>query len=139
MFMKLTVAYNESPEAGPALASTIHLAKVFGAELRALAIVRALPAYTAYADAADSSWARILIRDRRKLNERLLSETRRMARREGVKFETHLPTATKSFASLATTKQTFWCSGFIITSSPVAHIASVEHGLCDCAGCSLQR
>lgn len=55
MFKRITVAYNESPEAGRALASAIHLARTLGAELRALTIVEPPPAYTAYADAADSS------------------------------------------------------------------------------------
>lgn len=90
MFKKITVAYNESPEAGRALASAIQLARTLGAELRALTIVEPPPAYTAYADAADSSLAQILNRDRKAICERLQAEARRTARREGVELETHL-------------------------------------------------
>jgi nucleotide-binding universal stress UspA family protein len=90
MFKKITVAYNESPEAARALASAIHLAKLLGAELRALTVVQAPPAYTAYADAADPSLPEMLNRDRKDVYERLLAEARRRAGSEGVALETHL-------------------------------------------------
>ena len=61
MFRKITVAYNGSPEAAPALAQSIHLAKALGAELCAITVQQDLPPYTAYAAAADSSLSRALI------------------------------------------------------------------------------
>jgi nucleotide-binding universal stress UspA family protein len=90
MYKKITVAYNESPEASRALASAIHLARSLNAELRAITIVQAPPAYTAYARAADSSVEQMLIQDRRKIYERLQAEARSAAQREGVELETHL-------------------------------------------------
>jgi nucleotide-binding universal stress UspA family protein len=90
MFKKITVAYNESPEAGRALASAIYLARTLGAELRALTIIEPPPAYTAFADAADASLGRVLDHDRKAIYERLQAEARRTASREGVELETHL-------------------------------------------------
>jgi len=43
MFRKITVAYNGSPEAAPALAQSIHLAKALGAELCAITVQQDLP------------------------------------------------------------------------------------------------
>jgi nucleotide-binding universal stress UspA family protein len=90
MFKKITVAYNESPEAGRELASAIHLARTLGAELRALTIIVPPPAYTAFANGAGSSLPLILNQDRKALYERLQAEARRTERREGVELETHL-------------------------------------------------
>jgi nucleotide-binding universal stress UspA family protein len=90
MFKKITVAYNESPEASRALASAIHLARSLGAELRAVTIVQAPPAYTAYAHAADPSAAQMMNQDRKEIYERLQAEARKAAQREGIELETHL-------------------------------------------------
>jgi nucleotide-binding universal stress UspA family protein len=90
MFKNITVAYNESPEASRALASAIRLAKTLGAELRAVTIIQASPAYTAYANAADPSLAQQLKTDLQQASEQLQSEARKTARREGVELETHL-------------------------------------------------
>lgn len=90
MYKRITVAYNESPEASRALTSAIHLARILGAELRAVTILQPRPAYTAYADAADPSLALMINSDRMQAYERLHSAARQAAMREGVELETHL-------------------------------------------------
>ena len=42
MFKKIVVAYNDSPEAGRALASTIRLAKLLEAELQVMTVMQEL-------------------------------------------------------------------------------------------------
>jgi nucleotide-binding universal stress UspA family protein len=90
MYKKITVAYNESPEAARALASAIQLAKVLGAEIRAVTILEPLPAYMAYADATDSSLTLVVKQDREQTYERLHTEARQTSRRQGVELKTHL-------------------------------------------------
>lgn len=90
MYKKITVAFNGSPEASRALASAIHLARALGAELRAVTIVQAPPAYTAYAYAANSSVEQMLKHDSKEIYHRLQAEARTAAQREGVELETHL-------------------------------------------------
>jgi nucleotide-binding universal stress UspA family protein len=90
MFKKIVVAYNESPEASRALASAIQLAKILGAELRVVSVMEDLPAYSAYATAADSSLARTLREDRSQHYEQLQAEARDTALREGVAVITDL-------------------------------------------------
>jgi nucleotide-binding universal stress UspA family protein len=90
MFKRIAVAYNESPEAARALASAIHLAKALGAELGAVTIAPELPAYTAYVAAVDPSLTRTLAKGRREAYEKLHSEAREAALREGIELATHL-------------------------------------------------
>jgi nucleotide-binding universal stress UspA family protein len=90
MFKRITVAYSESPESRRALASAIHLARIFAAELQAVTIVEAPPAYTAYADAVDPSLALTINTDRMQAYERLRSDARQAAERQGVALQTHL-------------------------------------------------
>ena len=90
MFKKIVVAYNESPEAGRALVSAIHLARILGAELRVASVVQDLPAYTAYATAVDSSIPLTLREGRRQRYEQLQTEVRDTALREGIAAVTHL-------------------------------------------------
>ena len=90
MFKRITVAYNESPEASRALTSAIGLARILGAELRAVTIIQPPPAYTAYADAADPSLGLIIDRDRMQAYERLHSAAHQAALCEGVELTTHL-------------------------------------------------
>jgi nucleotide-binding universal stress UspA family protein len=80
MFKKISVAYNESPEASRALAQAIDLAKALGAELQAITVLEDLPPYAAYAAAADSTLAVTLIEDSKE----------RCALRKGVELKTHL-------------------------------------------------
>ncbi len=51
MFNKILVAYDESPESGRALLTSIHLAKSLNAELRAVSVQEKLPPYAGYIDA----------------------------------------------------------------------------------------
>jgi nucleotide-binding universal stress UspA family protein len=90
MFKRIAVAYSDSPEAKRALASAVHLARTLGAELRAVIILQAPSAYTAYADAVDPSLKKIINSDRMQAYERLHSQAYEAALREGVEFETHL-------------------------------------------------
>jgi nucleotide-binding universal stress UspA family protein len=90
MFKRIAVAYNESPEAGRALAAAIHLAKPLGAELRTVTVSQGLPPYTAYATAVDSSLTRTLVADQRSVYDKLQSDAREAARREGVELASHL-------------------------------------------------
>ncbi len=90
MFKRITVAYCESPESRRALASAIHLARILGAELQTVTIIEAPPAYTAYADAVDPSLTLTINRDRMQAYERLQSDAREAAGREGVELQTHL-------------------------------------------------
>jgi nucleotide-binding universal stress UspA family protein len=90
MFSKIAVAYNESPEARRALTIAIRLAKTLGAELRTVTIKQDLPAYAAYATAADSSLERTLIDDRHERYEQLQAEAKETALQDGITLETHL-------------------------------------------------
>jgi nucleotide-binding universal stress UspA family protein len=86
MFKRIAVAYNESPEARSALASGIHLAKTLGAELRTVTIVQGLPVYTASVAALDE----VVTTDRLEAYDKLQSEAREAALREGVQLVAHL-------------------------------------------------
>jgi nucleotide-binding universal stress UspA family protein len=55
MFKKIVVTYTESLEAERALNAGIQLAKSLNAELHAVTVMASLPAYAAFADAADPS------------------------------------------------------------------------------------
>ncbi|HZD51066.1 MAG TPA: universal stress protein [Silvibacterium sp.] len=90
MFKKISVAYNESPEASRALAQAIDLAKALGAELQAITVLEDLPPYAAYAAAADSTLAVTLIEDSKERCALLHSEARQAALRKGVELKTHL-------------------------------------------------
>jgi nucleotide-binding universal stress UspA family protein len=90
MCERIVVAYNESPESGRALASAIRLAKLLKAELQVVTVMQELPAYTAYATAADSSLTRQLREDRSQRYEQMQAEARETALREGVAAVIHL-------------------------------------------------
>jgi nucleotide-binding universal stress UspA family protein len=80
VFKRISVAYSESPEARLALTSAVHLAKTLGAELRAVTILQAPPAYTAYADAVDPSLKLIINSDRMQAYERFMHLHRMLLR-----------------------------------------------------------
>jgi len=90
MFRKIAVAYNESPEAERALVCAIHLAKSLGAELSAITVTAALPAYTAFAGAADPSMSRVLADDREKFCEVLQEKARLSAQLHNVEIQNHI-------------------------------------------------
>jgi nucleotide-binding universal stress UspA family protein len=90
MFQRIVVVYSESLESRRALTSAIQLAKTFQAELHAAITMHDLPAYTAYATAADPSLVRVLDDDRRALYEEMKATVREIAEREGVELRTEL-------------------------------------------------
>jgi nucleotide-binding universal stress UspA family protein len=90
MFRNIAVAYDESPEAGRALATAIHIASALNAELRTITVVEELPAYTAYGVAADPAVLRTLGDDRTRFYERLQKEAREKASAEGMQVATHV-------------------------------------------------
>lgn len=90
MYKKIAVAYDESPEAGRALAAAIELAKALGTGLQAVTVMEKLPAYTAFATGVDPSLALTLNEDRLKFYEKLQTGAREAAGRHGIDLITHL-------------------------------------------------
>jgi nucleotide-binding universal stress UspA family protein len=76
MYKKITVAYNETPEAERALLSAIQLAKSLSAELRTFAVMADRPAYAVFVAAGDPSLPRILEDDRLKFYQGLQEKAR---------------------------------------------------------------
>jgi nucleotide-binding universal stress UspA family protein len=90
MFKNVAVAYDESPEAGRALAAAIQLAKTLGVGLHAVTVMEKLPAYTAFATGADPAMLTVLEEDRSLFYERMHTAARAKAEREGVALAGHL-------------------------------------------------
>ena len=86
MYKKITVAYNETPEAERALLSAIQLAKSLGAELRTVTVMADPPAYAAFVAAGGSSLLRILEDDRLKFYQGLQEKARALAERHGIEI-----------------------------------------------------
>jgi nucleotide-binding universal stress UspA family protein len=84
MYKKITVAYNETPEAERALISAIQLAKSLGAELRTVTVMAEPPAYAAFAAAGDPSLPRTLENDRLKFYQGIQENARALAERHGI-------------------------------------------------------
>jgi nucleotide-binding universal stress UspA family protein len=140
MFKRITVAYSESAESRRALASAIHLARILGAELQAVTIVEAPPAYTAYADAVDPSLALTINTDRTQAYERLQSDARQAAEREGVALQTHLLQGEEVDAIvgfLAQDKTDLLVIGLHHRQSQISRLWSTVYGLAQNAPCSV--
>jgi len=90
MYKRIAVAYNESPEAGRALAAAIQLAKTLGSELWVITIMEEPPVYTAYIRPAQSPRARTLLDDRSKRSQQLRVAVRETAQREGITVVTRV-------------------------------------------------
>ncbi len=90
MFRKIAVAYNESVEAEHALVCAIKLAKTLGAELSTITAASELPAYTAFAGAADPALSRVLANDHEKFYKALQEKARSSAQLHGVELQSHL-------------------------------------------------
>jgi nucleotide-binding universal stress UspA family protein len=90
MFQKIVVAYNESHESQRALAGAIRLAKSLNAELHAITVMTGMPAYTAFAEAADSSLSQLLQDDRVKFYEVLKEKAESAARQNDIDIHSHL-------------------------------------------------
>ena len=138
MYKRIAVAYNESPEAGRALASAIHLAKILGSELRVITIME-LPAYSAYA-AVDSSLPQILLDDRRESCERLQAEARETALREGVEVVTYLlggEAASSLVAFLLQDKPDLLVIGLHRRTSHISRLWNIVYDVAQKAPCSV--
>ncbi|MGA3224003.1 MAG: universal stress protein [Acidobacteriaceae bacterium] len=90
MFRRIVVAYDGSPESQRSLVSAIRLAKSLDAELHTVTVIADLPAYTAFADAADSSVPRMLELDRRQFYQNLQEKARDLFASYGIGFQGHL-------------------------------------------------
>jgi nucleotide-binding universal stress UspA family protein len=140
MFKRITVAYSESPESRRALASAIDLARILGAELQAVTIVEPPPAYTAYAEAVAPSLALTINTDRLQAYERLQSDARQAAEREGVALQTHLLQGEEVGAIvgfLAYHKTDLLVIGLHYRQSYISRLWSTVYGLAQNAPCSV--
>ena len=90
MFKKIAVAYDDSPEAGRALAVAIQLAKTFDVGLQTITVMEKLPAYTAYATSTDAAMINTLEEDRKNYYMQVQAKARSLASHEGVQLATHL-------------------------------------------------
>jgi nucleotide-binding universal stress UspA family protein len=90
MFQKIVVAYNESPVARRALVSGIELAKRLNAQIHIATIMADIPAYTAYAVAADPSLPNILNEDRRAFYQTLQLDVTTLAESNGLSVSSHM-------------------------------------------------
>src|SRR5271163_4051651 len=90
MFQKIVVAYDGSREAERALVSAIRLAKSLNAELHAVTVMADLPAYAAFAEAADASITQLLQEDRTKFHQNLQEKARALALRDSMEIRSHV-------------------------------------------------
>ena len=90
MFKKIVVAYDGSPEAEHAFACAIQLAKSLGAELSTITVAMEIPAYTAFAGAADPALLQLLENDRATVYDMLLEKVRCSAQLNGIELQSHL-------------------------------------------------
>jgi len=90
MFRRIVAAYNESPESQRALDTAIRLAASLHAELHTVTAAEALPAYTAFAAAADPSLPRELKQDRLRVYQELQEKARVQVHGHGIELENHL-------------------------------------------------
>jgi len=90
MFRKIVAAYNESPESERAFIVAMKLAKSLDAELLTVTAMADLPAYTAFAQAADSSIVQLLEQDRLKFYTKLQDKARAQMLSSGIGFQSHL-------------------------------------------------
>jgi nucleotide-binding universal stress UspA family protein len=89
MFKKIVVAYNDSHESERALRAAIQLAKSLSAELHTVTVVTGLPAYTAFAGAADPSLPQVLRDDQANSHEVLREKAMRLGHESGIELRSH--------------------------------------------------
>lgn len=90
MFRKIVAAYNQSPESQRALVTAIRLATSLQAELLTVTAMEDLPAYTAFAGAADPSLPRVLQQDQLRFYQELQEKARVQVQGHGIELESHL-------------------------------------------------
>jgi nucleotide-binding universal stress UspA family protein len=95
MFRNIVAAYNGSQESKRALQSAVLLAKVTGATLHEITVLKDPPAYadsvyTTFATVADPSFPVVLKGDLHNVYEQLQDDARQIARKGGMDVATHL-------------------------------------------------
>jgi len=90
MYQRIAVAFDESAEAGRALATGIDLAKTLGVGLQSITVMEGLPAYTAFASGADAVMAQTIGQDRQQFYEQLVKRAQATAAKSGVELIAHL-------------------------------------------------
>src|SRR5580698_1055958 len=144
MYKRIPVAHNESPEASRALTSANRLARMLGAELRAVTILESPPSYTAFAGAADPSLTLIINSDRMQAYERFAVRGppgRQAALCEGVEFKIHLVEGEEVYAIvrfLADYKADLLVIGLHHHQSRISHLWSTVYALAEDAPCSVR-
>jgi nucleotide-binding universal stress UspA family protein len=89
MFKKIVIAYNDSQESDRALRAAIQLAKSLDAELHAVTVMTGLPAYAAFAEAADSSLGQVLQQDNASFHDALQQKALKVAQESGIGLRNH--------------------------------------------------
>lgn len=89
MFKKIVVAYNDSHESDRALRAAIQLAKSLNAELHAVTVMTGLPAYSAFAEAADPSLGQVLQDDQASFHDALQQKALKVAEESGIELRNH--------------------------------------------------
>jgi nucleotide-binding universal stress UspA family protein len=95
MFKNIVVAYNGSQESKRAFESAVRLAKITGATLHEITVLKDPPAYadsvyTTFATVADPSFPVVLKGDLHKVYEHLQDDARHVTRKGGMDVITHL-------------------------------------------------
>jgi nucleotide-binding universal stress UspA family protein len=90
MFKKIAVAYNESAEAEHAFVCAVKLAATLGAELSTITVTSPLPAYSAFAGAADPALSRALLDDREEQYAQLDEKARAFAQAHAIEVQSHI-------------------------------------------------
>jgi nucleotide-binding universal stress UspA family protein len=90
MFRRIVVAYDGSQESHRSLLAAIQLSKSLDAELHTVTVIADLPAYTAFANAADPAVPRMLELDRRQFYQTLQEKARDLFASYGIGFQGHL-------------------------------------------------
>jgi nucleotide-binding universal stress UspA family protein len=104
MFKNIVVAYNGSQESKRAFESAVRLAKITGATLHEITVLKDPPAYadsvyTTFATVADPSFTVVLKGDLHKVYEHLQDDARQIARKGGMDVVTHLVASIIEFIS----------------------------------------
>jgi nucleotide-binding universal stress UspA family protein len=90
MFQKIVIAYNGTRESERALNRAIELAKSLNAELQAIIVKSGLPAYAAFAGAADPSLQQVLQEDRVAFCQLLRQKAMALGRQNLIEVQSHI-------------------------------------------------
>ena len=140
MYKRIVVAYNGSQEAERALLSAIRLAKSVNAELHALTVTTAQPAYDAYAAAVDLSLPSNLKEDQREMSRALQDKARATAHDQGMALSSHLVEGRDTVAILGFLREhkaDLLVIGLHPHDSYISRLWSTVYGLAQDAPCSV--